>query len=861
MVARVRGSGVIILLLVVLLAGLARMYWPFFERPAEMRFFGYLDAWVYTGPVLFYGDRALADGDFPTWNPYVFCGQPIAGNPQYLLFYPPNTLRSLLTPGPIPWNTNVGIVILLGLHALWAGLGAYLISRAHNLSRGAAFSAGVLFVFSAPFTQRLLLHHHLIMVIAWLPWTWLSLRNLMLAPDLQRALGWSVLLGVAFGFAILAGSPQMTFLVGLSLALYWVIMRVQELFAQWRSGKFGEGWRGVGRDVGLGAIAALLAVAVAAALVLPAFELINETPRATADGQNIETGLSNEKWSLTEVLSMYPGSPNHEGIKAIGASGLLLCIVGLFSVARRDAVLFAALALLLFDASDVHSRFMLDLTSRITPFPISSPGRTMMLAALPLSLLAGLGVDRLHTPSLPRLSQIVMTFLLVAAMATMFEAAYGRLQILAANGERSPYPIHLLGIGVAAFVLLMLAVWFPTRRSFAVAVALLALVEPVAWRSAWSFNTSIGRGHFYRLGPKLAKTRPDFHGFLGRQSNRYPNTALYSLTPQINGYDPLQLHGFRELVAPREEPVFFRGIIESQRRSLAPHLFLKRSFWLQREFIRGPIPGPNAVFPPTTTAYIEDPPALGVPEIDPGTTPLQIISSDVTRIPLPVANFEFKAVDGVVGSKLKIWMPPREVRRHTVLRIRVVSDCQADLEVRMPERISLGESELMAALKIKPTSGQVVVLDVPLPDVEASLLELQSFYMNIGDTLRMESVELLQDQQDETGLITVLEHSANAAEVELRDLPARRILSFIDFNYPGWHAYLDGGEVPILRAFSHFKGVEVPPGTHRVRFEFRPRIVPIGIAISTAAALLCLVLVVWAFRRAPSRAFGVHSGA
>lgn len=917
-----RRGGVVLALLIVLTAGLARMYWPFVERPAEMKFFGYLDAWVYTGPVLFYGDRVLAEGEIPTWNPYVFCGQPIAGNPQYLLFYPPNTLRSLLTPGPTPWNTNVGIVILLMLHSLWAGLGAYLLGRAHSLSRAASFCAGAFFVFSAPFTQRLLLHHHLVMVISWLPWTWLALRNVMHATDTRRAAGWCVLLGLSFGMAILAGSPQMTFLVGMSLGLYWLIMRVQDLFADWRRGKTGEGLRGIARDVALGTLAVALSAAIAAALVLPAIGLARETPRATAKGENIEAGLSHEKWTLTEVLSIYPGSANHEGIKAIGASGLLLCVIGLFSVARREVLFLSIMALLLFDASDVHSRFMLQLTSHITPFPISSPGRTMMLGALPLALLAGLGVDRLRAAMSPKLLRVGASMLLLVTYTTMFEAAYRRMQVLIdATGydpypmallgigiailllvnlaiwfparrafvitavvllfvifaimfvaayrrmqvltnltDYDPYPMALLGISIATFLLINLAIWYPTRRAFVIAAAVLALLEPVAWRSMWSFSVTAGRGHFYRFGLDAARAHPDFHPITARESVRYPNTALYTLTPQINGYDPLSLHGFRELVAPHEEPIFFRGIIETQRRSVIPHLLLKRPFWLQREYIRGPIPGAETVFAPTTTAYIENPPALSVPEIKATESP-QMISANITSVPLPIENHIFHAVDGVVGTECKIWMPPRDTRRHTVLRLHVISDCKAELEVRLPQRIMRGESELMAALQVHATDGTPVALDVPLPDVDASLLELQTFYMDIGDKIELVSAELLLDQQDEFELITVLKQSASTTELEVRDLPAHRILSFIDFNYPGWHAYLDGQEVPILHVFSHFKGVEVPPGTHRVRFEFRPRVVPISICISIASFAVALMLLVWAFRRAPSRAFGVHSEA
>jgi uncharacterized membrane protein YfhO len=77
-------------------------------------------------------------------------------------------------------------------------------------------------------------------------------------------------------------------------------------------------------------------------------------------------------------------------------------------------------------------------------------------------------------------------------------------------------------------------------------------------------------------------------------------------------------------------------------------------------------------------------------------------------------------------------------------------------------------------------------------------------------------------------------------------------LSFIVTHYPGWHATVDGIEVPIYRANDAFKAVVVPPGTHRVRFEFRPVSVYVGLAISATTALL-LFATAWWTRARPRR--------
>ena len=48
------------------------------------------------------------------------------------------------------------------------------------------------------------------------------------------------------------------------------------------------------------------------------------------------------------------------------------------------------------------------------------------------------------------------------------------------------------------------------------------------------------------------------------------------------------------------------------------------------------------------------------------------------------------------------------------------------------------------------------------------------------------------------------------------------VLALHDTWYPGWIAEIDGARTPILRADVLFRGVEVPPGYHRVTFRFAP---------------------------------------
>ncbi|MDP2936499.1 MAG: YfhO family protein, partial [Dehalococcoidia bacterium] len=60
-------------------------------------------------------------------------------------------------------------------------------------------------------------------------------------------------------------------------------------------------------------------------------------------------------------------------------------------------------------------------------------------------------------------------------------------------------------------------------------------------------------------------------------------------------------------------------------------------------------------------------------------------------------------------------------------------------------------------------------------------------------------------------------------------------LVLTDSYYPGWRAYLDGLETPIIRAQHIFRAVYLPPGVHQVEFRFEPASFQVGLALSLAS--------------------------
>ncbi|MGE3269831.1 MAG: YfhO family protein [Chloroflexota bacterium] len=64
--------------------------------------------------------------------------------------------------------------------------------------------------------------------------------------------------------------------------------------------------------------------------------------------------------------------------------------------------------------------------------------------------------------------------------------------------------------------------------------------------------------------------------------------------------------------------------------------------------------------------------------------------------------------------------------------------------------------------------------------------------------------------------------------------PGGGFLVLTDPYYPGWRAYVDGEETPILRADYLFRAIELPPGSHQVRFVFTPWSLARGTTLSLA---------------------------
>lgn len=150
-----------------------------------------------------------ADGHIPLWNPYIFTGQPLVANSQSSLFYPPNLLLHLLSPGKV-----ATLRVLFNL--LFAALFTFLFCRQLEISARGSFLAAVSFAFSGPLIVWV--GFPLANVVACLPFLMWAGEKLLRNTDFTR----TCLLGAGMGLSLLAGHPETTFQILAVFSLYFL---------------------------------------------------------------------------------------------------------------------------------------------------------------------------------------------------------------------------------------------------------------------------------------------------------------------------------------------------------------------------------------------------------------------------------------------------------------------------------------------------------------------------------------------------------------------------------------------------------------------------------------------------------------
>jgi hypothetical protein len=185
---------------VALLAEVAAFYrHVLFER-------GYLFPWDFRGvhlPLATFAAASLRRGEWPLWEPYTYCGNPIFANIQAALFYPP-VLGATLAGNWLGADSLPRLLALaVALQVFFAGLCTFALLRRLGARPGAAFVSATVYQLGCFFAAQAE-HMGAMHGGSWLPLVWLCVVELRAG----RRWFWMALLSLALAMTVLAGLPQ-----------------------------------------------------------------------------------------------------------------------------------------------------------------------------------------------------------------------------------------------------------------------------------------------------------------------------------------------------------------------------------------------------------------------------------------------------------------------------------------------------------------------------------------------------------------------------------------------------------------------------------------------------------------------------
>ncbi len=490
----------------------------------------------------------LARGSLPLWTTQMFAGYPLLAEGQLGALYPPNLILHALLPVPVALN------VFILAHLVWAAIGAYTFARRLRLHGAAALVSALVFALGG-FMVAHLNHVNIVACAAWLPWLFLLTDRVLVGSPAHpaRDAAW---LALALGMEFLAGHPQVAVLSLLALVAYaaylsWATGQNRRLRALW-------------------VVALLLGLALAAAQLLPTYELTNLSVRSGGVDADFFTSFSLHPLYLVSLLSPFVlGNPYPEtSVELVGYVGLLPLLLALLApfIAPprpdvplrpvRPARFFAALAVVavLLALGRYNALYMALL--RLPLFNLFRvPGRYLYWFSFSGAMLAGIGLDALLARArgvagfTERRRAWWLAVVIMAVVAVAIAARVTSVDVWVAIWRWLPFALGLLAV--------VWVLWMWSKPSSPALLSLLAiglvLVDLVGFNAVYNltYNDTMSLADLSapprslpfvqsQTGVYRLYTREEIVPWLSvMRESYYPNLALIHGLASANGLVPL----------------------------------------------------------------------------------------------------------------------------------------------------------------------------------------------------------------------------------------------------------------------------------------------------------------------------------
>ncbi|MFL5780296.1 MAG: hypothetical protein ACJ760_03195 [Thermoleophilaceae bacterium] len=416
-------------------------------------------------PLLEAAREQVRHGHLPLWNPYSYGGNPLFGDMQTALAYPPTWLTFLL-PVDDAWTWMSMLKLLV------AGLGTYFLARRFRAGLGGGLVAGAAYMLSASMIYWV--QASISNVYSLLPWLLLASDRLYRRPGAPRVAA----LALVAGLVLLGGHPESAVL---SISAAAVYVGVVALLDRGRARR--ERAVAAGQWVASTALGACLA----AVAVLPFLEAFQGSLTESIHGQNAQhlPAWAGLVWAMPGIFG--DGRPAVYGFDtftpiAAYAGVVTLLFAGIAAVRLRRHP--ATVGLIAVGVIALMLAFWIPPVSWIADvLPVYSKsnlfGRLNFVIALVLAVGAGVGVASLVRRPLMRRGVVVALGTLLGAVG---------LYVLIDHFTGTLWAPHM--VEVDAFVRLLvfvalggvcLVVLGRVRHPLVLAIPLAVVVADLAW--------------------------------------------------------------------------------------------------------------------------------------------------------------------------------------------------------------------------------------------------------------------------------------------------------------------------------------------------------------------------------------------
>jgi hypothetical protein len=788
-----------------ILAALALLFFfPLVLHPTQVLYSDRSDFLAFHLPSKWFLVRSFQEtGELPLWCPESYSGMPYIHDPQVSIFYPLHWPLLIL---PLD-RVGAAMSWLVVLHVLIAGFAMYAYARSRNLGTTAAVVAALGWMFAGKWLIHVLTAGHYNMIpLAWLPLVLLGLEGAIRRASVLHA----VLATVAFALIVLAAYPYMTFFAGLFVAL-WSLGPALELSGRLGANRVTTLPRALGRWLLCGAGVALLAAALSAVQLLPSAEAAALSTRVGFQATVAKTLAGGVGSALALIGPPLTEGSDWELRAGFGLLWLIAAAWGAILGGKRARFDLAVGLFLFFFALGGAVLFQNLPGFRLFRYP----ARMFIVAALPVSLLAGTATQALLAgPELTPVSRRRCRNAVIALACVLVLIIVTNALFLALANKKihfSPYwLVTLLAVPVALWILrggnavgqprralpwaglLLAELWLltwpqvETRPELAIYPDSL-LLETVAGRQ--NDTAPAHRNDYGRVLDVYAPFTPSPEQPVDPKDTPLglgaPLAERYGLQP-VYGFNPIDVRRYKE---------YLQFVFSDQDREM---IALENTFSHPVQ-VSYPIKN-RALLDLLGTRYVLH--ATDDPLPGDGWKPLKVDEH-------PFA-FNFNA--GGVRP-----LPQYTLEENTTVFPRAFVVPQAEA---LPQR-----PQVLEALRTTNFREKVFLEDLGSNEPHGA-----------SDSYRPATISLYQPNR--------IEIDVDGTE------PGHLVLT--DVWFPGWDCTVDGKPESVRRANFLFRSVPVEAGKHKVVFTFVPQSYRRGKVVSVTALILLLGLTLLGWVRPPS---------